>query len=85
MDVNPPTFQVSNVRHFDGSNRMKRLWLKKNRHRIRNWRQEWRKSYDMSAAGSVKAMDENGCLVLFGRRTVRLRMVNKNLVIPEQV
>ena len=55
----------------------------------------------MSAAGSVVARDDNGkdflewgdrkdgsrgyYKVLVGTRSVRLRMVNRNLVIPEQV
>ena len=60
VDVNPPTIPVTNVKHFNGSNKLKRMWLKKNRHRIRNWRSEWRKSHDMSAAGNVYAQDENG-------------------------
>ena len=71
---------------------MKRMWLKKNRHRIRNWRSEWRKSYDMSAAGNVyapcgrhKCPNPNRCAELVGNGSVRLRMVNRNLVIPEQV
>ena len=55
----------------------------------------------MSAAGSVETKDEkgrvvredydslfdeySGDVVLVGTRSVRLRMVNRNLVIPEQV
>ena len=55
----------------------------------------------MSAAGSVEMKDEkgrvvkeeyderrdkySGDVVLVGTRSVRLRMVNRNLVIPEQV
>ena len=66
---------------------MKRLWLKKNRHRVRNWRAEWRKTHDMSAAGRVyqKERDQVGRKVLAGNRSVRFRFVNRNLVIPEQV
>ena len=101
VDVNPPTIPVTNVKLFNGSNKMKRMWLKKNKHRITNWRSEWRKSHDMSAAGSVVMKDEKGRVVrenyhkqldyyygdvvLIGTRSVRLRMVNRNLVIPEQV
>ena len=77
---------------------MKRLWLKKNRRIIRNWRAEWRKSHDMSAAGSIMAKDEKGKEIIYpcdpyfgvyrvrvGTRSVRFRLVNRNLVIPEQV
>ena len=93
VDVNPPTIPVKNVKYFNGSNKMKRLWLKKNRHRIRNWRAEWRKSHDMSAAGRVyvtdhrghRVEDESGNYVLVGIRSVRLRMVNRNLVIPKTI
>ena len=87
-----PTIPVQGVKFFNGKNKMKRLWLKKNRHLIRNWRSEWRKSLDMSAAGNVVAKDDKGNKiaeygqpVLVGTRSVRLRMVNRNLVIPEQV
>ena len=66
---------------------MKRLWLKKNRHGVRNWRFEWRKTHDMSAVGRVyeKERDWRGNKVLAGNRSVRFRFVNRNLVIPEQV
>ena len=61
------------------------------------WRAEWRKSHDMSAAGNIMAKDERGneikhfdpyhgaCKVRVGTRSVRFRLVNRNLVIPEQV
>ena len=97
VDVNPPTLYVPNVKFFRGSNKMKRSWLRKNRHIIRNWRSEYRKTHDMSEAGNVVKKDargepemgwENGLgdyCVLVGNRSVRLRLVNRNLVIPEQV
>ena len=97
VDVNPPALYVPNVKLFRGSNKMKRSWLKKNRHVIRNWRSEYRKTYDMSEAGNVEKKDVKGDLewnyetelgsytVLVGNRSVRLRLVNRNLVIPEQV
>ena len=59
-----------NVENFNGSNKSKREWLEK--HRPVNWISEWRKSYDMTAATG-------------GKRAVRLRRVNRDLVIPEQV
>ena len=88
VDVNPPTIpSIRNIQEFNGSSIMKRLWLKKNRHRVRNWRAEWRKTHDMSAAGRVyqKERDEDGQKILAGNRSVRFRFVNRNLVIPEQV
>ena len=98
VDVNPPVLFVPNVKLFRGSNRMKRSWLRKNRHKIRNWRQEYRKTQDMSEAGNVEKKDARGnrvwmddedglgnYIVLVGNRSVRLRLVNRNLVIPEQV
>ena len=98
VDINPPTIpSILNVQGipgeigfyagFNGSNKMKRLWLKKNRHRVRNWRAEWRKTHDMSAAGRVyqKERDSLGNKILAGNRSVRFRFVNRNLVIPEQV
>ena len=97
VDINPPTIpSIENVqgskgsypyKGFNGSNKLKRLWLKKNRHRVRNWRAEWRKTHDMSAAGRVyqKERDRMGRKVLAGNRSVRFRFVNRNLVIPEQV
>ena len=54
VDVNPPTIPVRNIHSFDGSNQLKRIWLLKNRHKIRNWRAEWRKSHDMSAAVKLR-------------------------------
>ena len=73
VDVSPPTIPVRNKDAFDGSNKKKREWLEK--HRPVNWLPEWRKSYDMSAAGKVEG----------GKRSIRLRRVNRNLVIPERV
>ena len=97
VDVNPPALYVPNVKLFRGSNKMKRSWLRKNRHIIRNWRSEYRKTHDMSEAGSVVKKNANGdpemggeiglgnYYVLVGNRSVRLRLVNRNQVIPEQV
>ena len=88
VDVNPPTIpSIKNVQDFNGSNRMKRFWLNKNRRTVRNWRAEWRNTHDMSAAGKVfkKTRDEKGQVQLTGNRSIRFRLVNKNLVIPEQV
>ena len=98
VDVNPPVLFVPNVKLFRGSNRMKRSWLRKNRHKIRNWRPEYRKTQDMSEAGNVEKKDARGnpeiayedgigyyYTVLVGNRSVRLRLVNRNMVIPEQV
>ena len=70
VDVSPPTIPVKNVENFNGSNQSKKKWLEK--HRPVNWISEWRKSYDMTAA-------------VGGKRAVRLRRINRNLVIPEQV
>ena len=70
VDVSPPTIPVKNVENYDGSNKRKRQWLEK--HRPVNWISEWRKTYDMTAATG-------------GKRAVRLRRVNRDLVIPEQV
>ena len=71
VDVSPPTIPVRNNEKYDGSNKKKREWLEK--HRPVNWISEWRKSYDMTAAAEG------------GKRSVRLRRVNRNLVIPERV
>ena len=93
VDVSPPTIPVIlsydgtwNYSHsesddgdwkrfedYDGNNEQKRRWLEENR--PVNWLSEWKKSYDMTAAG------EGGKI----KRAVRLRRVNRNLVIPEQV
>ena len=82
VDVNPPTIHVNNVNQFNGSNKMKRKWLLENRDSVVNWRGEYWKSYDMSAAVRY---DEFGNIIGGGTRSVRLRMVNKKMVIPEQV
>ena len=73
VDVSPPTIPVRYIDKYNGSNKKKRLWLEKNR--PVNWIPEWRKSYDMTAAGKRKG----------GKRSVRLRRVSRHLVIPEQV
>ena len=71
VDVSPPTIPVLNADYYDGNNVMKRKWLEENR--PVNWLSEWKKSYDMTAAGDG------------GKQAVRLRRVNRNLVIPELV
>ena len=71
VDVSPPTIPVINNDWYNGSNKKKKEWLEK--HRPVNWIPEWRKSYDMTAAAEG------------GKRSVRLRRVNRNLVIPERV
>ena len=81
-DVNPPTIPVTNIDKFNGSNEMKRKWILENRHKIVNWRSEYWKSYDMSAAVRY---NEDGEMIGGGTRSVRLRLVNRNMVIPEQV
>ena len=73
VDVSPPTIPVRNIKEYDGNNQMKRKWLE--RYRPANWIPEWRKSYDMTAAGKRKG----------GKRSVRMRRINRNMVIPEQV
>ena len=73
VDVSPPTIPVRFIENYDGNNEKKRRWLE--RHRPANWVSEWRKSYDMTAAGKSKG----------AKRSVRLRRINRNLVIPEQV
>ena len=80
IDVSPPTIPVRNIDKFNGSNEKKRKWLEK--HRPVNWLAEWWKSYDMSDAVTY---DENGEMIIGGKRSVRLRRVNMDLVIPEQV
>ena len=88
VDINPPSFPVSNRRYniytqstkveeerdYDGSNTAKRAWLEK--HRPVSWKNEWLKSEDMSDAASP------GDKL---RRAVRLRFYNNNDVIPERV
>ena len=61
---------MKNIDQYDGNNDKKRQWLERNR--PINWIAEWRKSYNMSEA-------------VGGNKSVRLRRVNRNLVIPEQV
>ena len=82
VDVSPPTIAVSNIDKYDGSNRKKRQWLE--RHRPINWVPEWYKSHDMSAAVMY---DEDGEMIVDEdvHRCIRMRRVNKDLVIPEQV
>ena len=82
VDVNPPTIPVNNIDKFNGSNEMKRKWIIENRHKIVNWRSEYWKSHDMSAAVRY---DEHGEMIGGGTRSVRLRLVNHDTVIPEQV
>ena len=47
-----------------------------------DWLPEYRKSYDMTDAVWY---NEDGYMYGGGLRSVRLRRVNRNLVIPEQV
>ena len=82
VDVNVPTFPVKNIEDYDGSNTAKRAFLVKNRHRIVNWRAEWRKSIDMSAAVRIT---HEGRKVGGGRRSIRFRRINREIVIAEQV
>ena len=70
VDLSPPSINVKNVNDYDGSNVNKRIWLEKNR--PKNWVPEWRKSPDMSAATG-------------GRKSIRLRRLSDDLVIPERV
>ena len=70
IDLSPPSIPVRNVNDYDGSNQKKRDWLEK--FRPKNWLREWRKSPDMSAASG-------------GRRSIRLRRLSEDLVIPERV
>ena len=86
VDINPPSFSVSNRRYkdknsivveepdYDGSNTGKRAWLQ--RHRPVDWKTEWLKSEDMSDA--VRQGDGL-------RRAVRLRFFNNRDVLAERV
>ena len=58
----------------------KRAWLLK--YKPVDWLPEYRKTYDMTDAVEY---DDEGKMYGGGIRTVRLRRVNRNLVIPEQV
>ena len=71
IDLSPPVIHVKNADRFDGSNDLKRQWIEKNRPYL--WLPEWRKTPNMSAA-------KRG-----GKRSIRLRRINRNLVIPERV
>ena len=79
MDVSPPSIPVQNINKYDGCNQKKRQWLEK--YRPVNWNGEWNKSYDMTDAGR----DSDGSINHDGTRCIRLRRVNRHLVIPEQV
>ena len=87
VDINPPSFSVSNRRYrdkkndivveepdYDGSNKDKRAWLR--RHRPVDWKSEWIKSEDMSDA----TRQGDGL-----RRAVRLRFFNNRDVLAERV
>ena len=73
VDLNPPTIKVKNVDDFDGNNHVKRNFLEKHRQDIINWIDEWMKTLDMRAA-----------IFLGGKRSIRLRLVNRNKVLAEQ-
>ena len=62
---------MKNVDDFDGSNDFKKKWLEENRPDL--WLPELRKTPNMSAA-------KRG-----GKRSIRRRRINRNLVIPERV
>ena len=79
VDVSPPSIPVQNINKYDGCNQKKRQWLEK--YRPVNWNGEWNKSYDMTDAGR----DSDGSINHDGTRCIRLRRVNRHLVIPEQV
>ena len=74
VDINPPNLKVKNVDDYDGNNTVKRNFLEKNRKDIIGWVDEWAKTLDMRAA-----------IFLGGKRSIRLRLVNRNKVLTEQV
>ena len=79
VDLSPPQISVKNVEDYDGSNEKKRKFLWKNREHIIDWLPEYQKSYDMSAFGRL-IVGQGG-----GKKSIRMRKVNRNLVIPERV
>ena len=74
VDLNPPNLNVRNTNDYDGNNTVKRNFLENNRKEIVNWVDEWIKTLDMRAA-----------IFLGGKRSIRLRLVNRNKVLAEQV
>ena len=74
VDINPPNLKVKNVDDFDGNNTVKRNFLEENSKDIIGWVEEWSKTLDMRAA-----------IFGGGKRSIRLRLVNRNKVLAEQV
>ena len=74
VDLNPPTLKVKNADDYDGNNQVKRKFLEEHSGEIVGWMDEWIKTPDMRAA-----------LFLGGKRSIRLRLVNKDTVLAEQV
>ena len=72
IDVSPPSLYVNNE-DYDGNNLEKRAWLL--RERPVDWRPEYRKSQDMTEVGKDRSR----------RRSVRIRRLNRDTVVPEQV
>ena len=52
IDLNPPNIRTKNIEHYDGYNRNKREYLRKNSSLLVGWLEEWRKSVNMSAASA---------------------------------
>ena len=74
VDLNPPSLKVKNADDYDGNNQVKRKYLEDHSAEIVGWIDEWIKTPDMRAAA-----------FLGGKRSIRLRLINKNTVLAEQV
>ena len=75
VDINPPNLKVMNQDDYNGNNTVKRNFLEINRRTIVKWVDEWMKTLDMTAA----------VFFVNSKRSIRLRLVNKNRVLTEQV
>ena len=75
VDINPPNLKVMNQDDYNGNNTVKRNFLEINRRTIVKWVDEWMKTLDMTEAMFHPE----------AKRSIRLRLVNKNKVLTEQV
>ena len=77
VDLNPPNLMVKDMEwsKYNGSNGSKLNYLEQNSSTVTGWLDEWRKSVDMTAASAFPE----------SKRSIRLRLINRDTVLAEQV
>ena len=66
---------VKDIEKYNGSNGSKLNYLEQNSSTVTGWLDEWRKSVDMTEASAFPE----------SKRSIRLRLINRDNVLAEQV